>query len=284
MIFRRFLQISISFGLLLFGCENTSYPPGPIGELLSLSYDRVTVNESSKDTYYLESFLSQYMSPLFGDSYIQSPANSQIEFANIGGYMKGQSDSIVFLVAHYDVADADFLSQPVPGANDNTSGVVAILQLVEAIQNPYYSIVVLLTDGEEEGLWGATYFSENLPSLPGHVKTVINLDMVGRFNQYGGFYLINGSSPLLAILSSTTISTSLIIDSSKDSLLHNRTDLKALSLIEQESFSPTHSFTITGFETEYPYHHSSDDISTLDFHAIGAATELLFWLVKYPYH
>jgi Zn-dependent M28 family amino/carboxypeptidase len=90
----------------------------------------------------------------------------------------------VIVVAHYDHLGVDLDGKVHPGADDNGSGVVALLALAEALaaHGPLEcSVLLLWTSGEEKGLWGSQAFVAD-PCLPGGASPVacINLDMVGR--------------------------------------------------------------------------------------------------------
>jgi Zn-dependent M28 family amino/carboxypeptidase len=70
------------------------------------------------------------------------------------------------------------------GADDDASGTVGVVELAEAFSQPgarpKRSLVFLTVSGEEKGLWGSEYFSNN-PLVP--VKQMvadINIDMIGR--------------------------------------------------------------------------------------------------------
>ena len=70
------------------------------------------------------------------------------------------------------------------GADDDASGTVAVIEIAEAVASlpapPRRSMLFLLVSGEEKGLWGSEYYSDN-PSVP--VESMVanfNTDMVGR--------------------------------------------------------------------------------------------------------
>ena len=97
---------------------------------------------------------------------------------NIIGRLKGTNNSkAVMLMAHHD-------SQPnTPGAADDGSGVVSILETVRAIQasGPLQNdLIVLLTDAEEIGLMGAKAFVDFHPMLA-DVGLLINLEARGNY-------------------------------------------------------------------------------------------------------
>jgi Zn-dependent M28 family amino/carboxypeptidase len=70
-----------------------------------------------------------------------------------------------------------------PGANDNASGSAGVLEIAEAFQSsdlkPKRSILFVLFASEEQGLYGAEHFMENLNINPEKVTAMFNLDCVG---------------------------------------------------------------------------------------------------------
>ena len=70
------------------------------------------------------------------------------------------------------------------GADDDASGSMTVLEIAEAFakgtQKPKRSILFVWHTGEEQGLWGADYFTAN-PTVPrDSIVGQLNLDMVGR--------------------------------------------------------------------------------------------------------
>jgi len=103
--------------------------------------------------------------------------------ANICGLVKGtdKPDSIIVYTAHYDhlggMGDKTFF----PGANDNASGVTQVLSLAKyyAAHPQRYSMAFILFSGEEAGLLGSQYFTEN-PLIPlKNIRFLVNLDLEG---------------------------------------------------------------------------------------------------------
>ncbi|MDX9772640.1 MAG: M28 family peptidase [Bacteroidales bacterium] len=108
--------------------------------------------------------------------------------SNIIGYIEGSDpilkDEAVMFTAHYDHVGKDIAGNIYNGANDNASGSVGLLNIAAAFsaldRKPARSAIFFWTTGEEEGLHGSTYYTEN-PLFPLE-KTVaaINFDMIGR--------------------------------------------------------------------------------------------------------
>ncbi|MCS7182056.1 MAG: M20/M25/M40 family metallo-hydrolase [Thermoanaerobaculum sp.] len=68
------------------------------------------------------------------------------------------------------------------GADDNASGVAALLQIAQqlAARPPKRSVIFVAFSAEELGLLGSSYFVQHLPVAKERVVAMVNLDMVGR--------------------------------------------------------------------------------------------------------
>ena len=69
------------------------------------------------------------------------------------------------------------------GADDNASGVALLLYLADIIENKNYNYLYIAFSGEEEGLWGSSYFTKNPTIDLNSISFMINLDMVGRLDE-----------------------------------------------------------------------------------------------------
>lgn len=102
---------------------------------------------------------------------------------NVAGWVQGtrHPEAFIVVIAHYDhlgVRDG----QTYYGADDNASGVVALLELAEHVsRNPLEnSVLFIALDAEEMGLQGARHVVENPPIPISQMRMVINMDMVSR--------------------------------------------------------------------------------------------------------
>ena len=88
----------------------------------------------------------------------------------------GQGKAIVML-AHYDSVPAG------PGASDDQSGVVTILETVRALKargiKTRHPIIAVITDGEEAGLLGAAAYADN-KGFRDNVGVVVNVEARGN--------------------------------------------------------------------------------------------------------
>ena len=105
---------------------------------------------------------------------------------NVLGFIPGKSDEILVISAHYDHIGYD-QGEICNGADDDGSGTASLLSLAQTFQKAYNDgyepqrgILFLMVSGEEKGLFGSKYYTEN-PVFPLE-KTVadLNIDMIGR--------------------------------------------------------------------------------------------------------
>jgi hypothetical protein len=131
---------------------------------------------------------------------------------NLVGLFRGEGDlagQAIVVSAHYDHLGADPKLEEsgedgiYNGADDNASGVAAMLLIAEALGagarsvSPRRSVIFIAFDCEERGLVGSRYYGQH-PRWPlNETVAVINLDMVGRLRD-GQVYAGDAeSSPVL---------------------------------------------------------------------------------------
>ena len=135
----------------------------------------------------IESWMeSAGLAPLFGESYRQQLDGVPHAF-NVGGIVRGTMDEVVVVGAHYDglgvPASGEFAGQIHNGADDNASGVAALLSIARhlaALESPERGVAVVAFTGEERGLLGSEFFVTNPPFDLARAAAMINLDTVGR--------------------------------------------------------------------------------------------------------
>lgn len=114
--------------------------------------------------------------------------NTVIKASNVVGIVEGtdKKDEYVFVTAHYDhLGIRNGLIYY--GADDDGSGTCSVILMAEAFakaaaegHRPRRTLVFMAVSGEEKGLWGSEYYSDN-PFFPLEKTTVdLNIDMVGR--------------------------------------------------------------------------------------------------------
>ncbi len=74
------------------------------------------------------------------------------------------------------------------GADDDGSGTTAVLAIAEALAKaprPKRSVLLVWHAGEEKGLWGSEYVTNNPPVPINQIVTQLNIDMIGRTKKEG---------------------------------------------------------------------------------------------------
>jgi len=113
-------------------------------------------------------------------------ANRQeMGLSNIVGKIEGdRRDEIVVFSAHYDhigiqnVVEGDSIAN---GANDNASGVTAIIELArhfESLEKPERTLLFVGFTAEEMGGYGSQYFSRQID--PDNIVAMFNIEMIGK--------------------------------------------------------------------------------------------------------
>lgn len=128
-------------------------------------------------------FNVQPLNNSFEQSFSFEGRGSSYQGTNILGYIKGSKNPQHYIVisAHYD-HEGIKNGQIYNGADDDASGVSALIAFAEYFQNhpPNYSIILAAFDAEELGLKGSKYYVDN-PIVPlESIKMNINMDMIGR--------------------------------------------------------------------------------------------------------
>jgi len=126
---------------------------------------------------------------------IENKFISSFKTANVCGMVKGTAkpDSFIFITAHYDHLGGMGKDTYFPGANDNASGVTLLLSLAKyyAVHPAKYSIGFILFAGEEAGLVGSKYYTEN-PLVPlKNIKFLTNTDLAGTGDE--GITVVNAT-------------------------------------------------------------------------------------------
>ena len=149
-----------------------------------------------------------------GDSFELS-AQKRVHFTVANAYEDAQTQNVVAILegrdpvlkneyvavgAHYDHVGvrtgAGVTGDKIyNGADDDGSGTVSVLAMAEALSHtpvrPKRSILFIWHAGEERGLWGSQYFTDN-PTVPlSSIITELNIDMIGRSKRPGDTNVAN---------------------------------------------------------------------------------------------
>jgi hypothetical protein len=204
-------------------------------------------------------------------------------YRNILGVVPGTDQTlgseVVIIGAHYDhVGYGTSKNSFGPtgyihnGADDNASGVSALLEIAEAIYDgrlkPKRTILFCFWDGEEKGLLGSKHWT-NQPTVPfERVVFAVNLDMIGRLrNGTCEVYGVRTAEGLRRLVSRANPDPKLQLDFSwelKDNSDHHTFVSRGI---------PTLMFHTGLHDT---YHRPTDDANTLNAEGMETVSRLAF--------
>jgi Zn-dependent M28 family amino/carboxypeptidase len=232
-------------------------------------------------------------------------ANS-IEYKNVLCHFDGESDQLVVIGAHYDVAGEQ------DGADDNASGVATIIELAKLIKEkgvtPKHNLQIVAYTLEEPPFFrtehmGSYVHAEKLKLQNVDIRYMVSVEMVGYYSDAKGSqeYPI----PLLGLFYPTTGHFLALIGGIKE-FSQVRPIKRALSMgmtlpiysINSPSFVPGIDFsdhlnfwrfnypafmlTDTAFLRNKNYHKKTDTIETLNFEKMSEVVWGLYSLVSDP--
>jgi hypothetical protein len=210
---------------------------------------------------------------------------------NIWAFIEGSEkpNEIVVVSAHYDHVGMKN-GEVYNGADDDGSGTVALLEIAQAFQKakkeghgPKRSILFLHMTGEEHGLYGSSYYSENpLFSLANTVADV-NIDMIGRRDEFH-----KDNNNYVYLIGSDYLSTELytICESVNTKYTHLNLDYKFNDRKDPNRFyyrSDHYNFAKHGIPVVFlfngvhaDYHKATDEVSKIEFDALTKRAQLGF--------
>lgn len=231
----------------------------------------------------LRPFGAGYATPFsFTQNSAKGPVRTEYpSAANLVGFIRGSKAGarIILVSAHYDhLGVRDGVTYP--GADDNASGVAAMLQIAGYFQKhpPRHTIVFAAFDAEELGLRGAQAFVAALPFARDKLSMNLNLDMVSRSDNKeiwaAGIY----HTPALKEIVLSAASRSTV----KVKLGHDRPALLAGTVEDWTASSdhgPFHAagvpFLYFGVEDHADYHQPGDTFDKIDPAFFGQVGSLL---------
>jgi Zn-dependent M28 family amino/carboxypeptidase len=210
---------------------------------------------------------------------------------NIWAFIEGSEkpQEVVVVSAHYDhvgVKNGDVYN----GADDDGSGTVALLEIAEAFEiakkeghGPKRSILFLHVTGEEHGLHGSRYYSEN-PIFPlANTITDINIDMIGRRDTFHP-----DSNNYVYLIGADRLSSDLhnICLAANDKYTQMNLDFKYNDPMDPNHFyerSDHYNFAKNGVPSVFlfngvhaDYHQKSDTPDKIEYDALAKRAQLAF--------
>jgi Zn-dependent M28 family amino/carboxypeptidase len=209
---------------------------------------------------------------------------------NILAFIKGSEkpEEIIVVSAHYDhIGKKDGVVYN--GADDDGSGTVAVMEIAEAFKlaekkghAPKRSILFLHVTGEEHGLFGSLYYTEN-PIFPlKNTVADLNIDMIGRCDQN------NCGKDYVYVIGSEMLSSEL-------KKINEEANKKTYNMILDYKYddpkdpnrlyyrSDHYNFAKNGIPVAFyfdgiheDYHKSTDDPEKIDYQLLQKRTQLVF--------
>lgn len=125
---------------------------------------------------------------------LTAPTATPVTVRNVAGLLRGSDaalrDQYVLVTAHEDHLGRNPAGEIFPGANDDGSGTVSVIEIAQALAtmnvHPKRSILFMTFFGEEEGSLGSDYYTQH-PLFPLE-RTVadLNLEQLGRTDSSAG--------------------------------------------------------------------------------------------------
>jgi len=183
---------------LLEGRETGSEGAKKAAEYIASRFEDLGLDPKGTDGYFQEFSFTPKKNP-----HAQPEENDSVKIIgrNVIGYIDNHANNTIIIGAHFDhlgYGNYGSLYKGDPeihnGADDNASGVAALILLGNALQgrNLNNNYLFIAFSGEENGLFGSNYYSKN-PAIPlEDVNYMINMDMVGRLNEENAL-AINGT-------------------------------------------------------------------------------------------
>jgi Zn-dependent M28 family amino/carboxypeptidase len=162
-------------------------------QFIAAQFDKAGVLPLNEDGFFMSFSFSQSEYALPGGT---DASKVVIGYNVIGGLIgKTKPEEIIIFSAHYDHVGMEGmrLSAPIPGkaredgdniyngANDNASGVAAVIALARyyaRLNNNERTILFIAFSGEETGVNGSKAFVRDLDA--NSIKAVVNIEMIGR--------------------------------------------------------------------------------------------------------
>ena len=211
--------------------------------------------------------------------------------ANIWAFIEGSEkpNEIIVISAHYDhigIKNGEICN----GADDDGSGTVALVEIAKAFEiakkeghGPKRSILFLHMTGEEHGLLGSSYYSQH-PLFPlANTITDINIDMIGRHDEFH-----NDSSNYVYLIGSDYLSSDLynICEDANKNYVHLALDYKFNDRKDSNRFyyrSDHYNFAKNGIPSVFlfngvhvDYHKPTDKVEKIEFGALTKRAQLAF--------
>jgi aminopeptidase YwaD len=218
-----------------------------------------------------------------GESYAQDfplkMSMAWVKATNIVGMVEGTDPQLkneyIVIGAHYDHMGYELKKDQkiiYPGADDNASGVAAVIELAKHFNKPENkpkrSIIFIAFDAEESGLLGSKHYVKTIDEeLRKNIKVMFSFDMVGMLEANKGLDL-KGMGTLSSGVVTAERHAQGISLLNLSANIESRTDTEPFG---DAGIPAIHVFT--GLKS--PYHKPEDKADLLDYHGMTKVVEYM---------
>ena len=169
-----------------------------------------------------------------------------------------------------------------PGADDNASGIGALLEIAEYLADlrrkgllkSNYDILFAAWSGEEIGLVGSSYFMRAFPSTADERREILaylNLDMVGRYQEKLTIHGVGSSTGWRKLIQRANVPVGLNLNLQNDSLIpRDRTSFFSIGIPILSAFTGLHP----------DYHSPSDTADKINYQGVSDCSKLYSRLIQ----
>lgn len=218
--------------------------------------------------------------------------NEKFSDPNVIGFLEGTDlkDEIVVVCGHWDHDGILPNGTYFPGADDNGSGTVAVVELAKAFaqaqkegKGPRRSILFIALAAEEKGLLGSQFYVEN-PIFPlAQTVACINIDMIGRIDDKH----LEGDHNYIHIIGVNKLSTDLkpIVEKANADIKmkldydydHPEEPMRLYYRSDHYNFAKNGIPSLFFFSGLHPHYHTPEDtIDKIDFPMMVKREKLIF--------
>ncbi|SIP87332.1 Peptidase family M28 [Chryseobacterium sp. RU37D] len=234
--------------------------------------------------------LGSYYQKVPADYMKQRGGSNLPDSENILAFIEGSEkpEEIIVISGHYDhVGTKDGVVYN--GADDDGSGTVAVMEIAKAFQaakksgnGPKRSILFLHVTGEEHGLFGSEYYTDN-PVFPlANTVVDLNIDMIGRDDPE------NRGKQYVYVIGSEMLSSQLKVINEAANKRTNNLELnykyddpndpqRLYYRSDHYNFAKNNipvAFFFDGIHEDY--HKPTDDVEKIDYALLAKRTQLVF--------
>ena len=184
----RTIRTLVSFGTrnTLSAQDNPTRGIGAARDWLYAEFGKIAAGSGGRMTVEKQAYLQEAQPPPRGR--VPQPTTITNVVATLRGTQAASESRLYVVSGHYDsmcTSPTDAVCDA-PGANDDASGVAAVLEMARVMSKQRFdaTVIFMAVAGEEQGLLGSTYFAEQARQKKLNIEGMFTNDIVG--NSLGG--------------------------------------------------------------------------------------------------